>query len=379
MKKKKSLGRRVLGGGVTLVLLIAVVLCAVYISLNWDELKSYAPAFLVRLTGGAEDETGGKFGYEAYSDNVYSGLNDGLAVASGVGAEVFDRDGNLINRFSFDCPSPIMSPGKKNMAVWSVGGEEICLIDGKGKECYIKTTGLVSVSVNNSGWVSAVSGEQGYKGCVTIYDNKGQSVYKVYLGSGYPIDADVSPYSDSVAVLSLTENGSRLSVYSLDSEEEEYSWTSPGEVYFDAEYITDNRICLVSEDSVDFLDGGCAQVGSFKYTGEYLKDYTADGGYMALALGKYKTGNQGRIITLDTAGNQAASLDISREIVNLYAETDGRYLSAVYSDCAVIYTKDLTETGRVEDKAGIKAAVVRGDGSAIIISGYGANVYEPEK
>ncbi len=100
---------------------------------------------------------------------------------------------------------------------------------------------------------------------------------------------------------------------------------------------------------------------------------------MALFLGKYRSGHQGRLVALDGAGNQTASLELNREAGKLYAEPDGRYLSAVFGDSAVIYTKALIEIGRIEDAAGIKAAIVRSDGSAIIVSSYGAAVYEPRK
>jgi hypothetical protein len=157
----------------------------------------------------------------------FRGAERGLLVVSGVETELFDGDGALLARAAGSRVSPLISAGKRNAAIWSLGGDEICLIDHKGRERYIDAgSGLVSVAVNNGGWTASVSGEEGYKGSVTVYDDGGVSVYKVFLGSGYPVDADVSPSCDSLAVLSLTEGGSRLSVYGLDDEEEKHSWVA---------------------------------------------------------------------------------------------------------------------------------------------------------
>ncbi len=380
MKRKKSFARRALGAAVSLVLLAAVALGAVYISLNWQELRAVLPASVIGFLekeSGAESEL---YDFDAYSDNVYSGFGDMLLVASSAEAQLFKKNGSLLCRFSVNCPNPVVSIGKKSAAVWSVGGTEIYLVDTRGRQTKIGAGGkLIAVSVNDAGWVACVSGEQGYKGSVTVYDDKGASVYKVYLGSGYPIDADVSPSCQSVAVLSLTESGSRLSSYSLDSEDEKHSWTSGETVYFDAEYLTENRICLVSSGGVCFLGGDCERLGGYEFDGEYLEDYSLDGGYMAMALGKYKAGASGRLVILDLNAKQSASLDINDTSVRIYCEPGGKYLSLLNGNGAALYTDDLVETGGIENAAGIKSAVVRSDGSAIIISGNGAAVFEPPK
>jgi hypothetical protein len=381
MKKKKGFAVRALGSAVSLVLLAVVALGAVYISLNWQDLKGILPA---SISGFLERKSKAEgrvlYDFDAYSDSVYSGFGDMLLVASSVEAQLFKRNGELLCRFSINSPKPVVSIGKKSAAVWSVGGTEIYLADARGRQSKI-TAGekLIAASVNDAGWVACVSGEQGYKGSVTVYDDSGASVYKVYLGSGYPVDADVAPSCRSVAVLSLTEAGSRLSLYSLDSEEERHSWTSGDTVYFDAEYLTENRVCLVSSRGVDLFGADCARLGGYEFDGEYLMDYSLDGGYIAMTLGKYKTGGSGRLVALDLNGKQTASLDISNTSGRIYCEPGGRYLSLLSGDGAALYTDDVVVGGRLENASGIKAAVVRGDGSAVIISGTGAAVFEPQK
>jgi hypothetical protein len=129
---------------------------------------------------------------------------------------------------------------------------------------------------------------------------------------------------------------------------------------------------------VEFFGGDCAYNGGFKLAGEYLKDYTADGGFVALFLGKYRR-EPGKARRARRGRKSDGEPRIEPRSRQALRGTDGRYLSAVFGDSAVIYTKALIEIGRIEDAAGIKAAIVRSDGSAIIVSSYGAAVYEPRK
>lgn len=379
MKTKTGLGKKILRSVLSLLLLLLVVLAAVYIALNWDSLKGRLPNFFTKAFNISTEAETEIFKFEPYSDNEFAGLNDGLIVASGIETELFNSSGALIARVQRSIDRPVISTGALNAVVWSVGGRSLLMINTKGGITDITTEGvLISADVNDSGYLAYASGEKGYKGSVTVCDNRGTGVYRVYLGSGYPVDADISPSSTNVAVLTLTEDGSKVSIYGLDSDREKYSWVSPEELFIDIEYLTDNRICLISENSIRFLNGSCELIGSYEFTDEYLKNYSAgSGSSVSLVLGKYKTGNQGRLLTLDSAGNVTASLDINQEVYKI--SIGGKYLTAVYSDSAVIYNTDLVEIGRLEDTAGIKAAILRSDGSAIIISGYGAAIFNPKE
>ena len=103
--------------------------------------------------------------------------------------------------------------------------------------------------------------------------------------------------------------------------------------------------------------------------------YAAGEGYTVLLLGRYKAGNAGQILITDTAGNLLRSLDTDSETEAVSAA--GKYLAVRFSDEIVIYDTELNVLGRLQDTAGIQAAVMRADGSAVIISGGTAAVYEP--
>ena len=69
--------------------------------------------------------------------------------------------------------------------------------------------------------------------------------------------------------------------------------------------------CAVMETGLQFVTTGGKLAGSYSYDGGYLHRCSLGGdGYAALLLGRYKSGSQGRLVTVDSQGRELASLDI---------------------------------------------------------------------
>ena len=81
------------------------------------------------------------------------------------------------------------------------------------------------------------------------------------------------------------------------------------------------------------------------------------------------------MITVSADGRELGSIDVDGELLSISAA--GKYLVAVYSDKTVVYTPTFKIYGELADTTGIKNAVMCRNGKAIIISGYGAAVFEP--
>ena len=132
---------------------------------------------------------------------------------------------------------------------------------------------------------------------------------------------------------------------------------------------------LVSSDRAAFVKDDGKLLGELSFDGEYLKGYASGDGYVVLLLGRYKAGSTGRILIADTAGNLLRSLDTSDETEGVSAS--GKYLAVRFTDETVLYDSELNVLGSLQDTAGIQAAVMRSDGSSVIISGGKAAIFEP--
>ena len=178
-----------------------------------------------------------------------------------------------------------------------------------------------------------------------------------------------------MAALTISDNGSRLVAYSFGNEAEQGAYTDSENVYFDMGYIAENRICAVSDNKAVFVSGKCEYNAEYSFEGWYLRDYSLEGsGYAVFVLGKYRTGGETKIVTVDTNGAVKGSIDTSSNVNSINVR--GRYIAVSYADSAALYNSSLEELGQVHDAAGIEKALAGTGGKLIAVSANGAVEYE---
>ena len=116
---------------------------------------------------------------------------------------------------------------------------------------------------------------------------------------------------------------------------------------------------------------------TYSYAGSYLREYDLGGdGFTALLLNRYRSGSVGRLVTVDTDGQEIASLDVNEEILAISAA--GGYLAVLYMDSVVIYTEELEalrRSWRAPDYA--RSVLMRQDGSALLLAADSARLFLP--
>ena len=116
---------------------------------------------------------------------------------------------------------------------------------------------IISACLNEDGWLALCTQESGYKGLVTVYNAKGGEEYYWHSAGGYTLSAEVSSNNRELAVLTLTDEGSRIVFFELDNTEEKSSLTFPETLVTEISYIKSDSVLAVSEDmlSVVYNDG----------------------------------------------------------------------------------------------------------------------------
>lgn len=358
------------------VLLILAVLAAVaYIIL--DTLAGEGRTVGEFIGSAMEKETvkSDKFSFDAYSDNIFEELNGGLVVVSASAFQVLDSTGEISGRGTKAFGRPAVASGPGGAVIWSQGGEDVMLVAANGATVSIDSdAAVISASVNDNGYSAVAAEQSGYKGLVTVYDPKGEAVYKWFSGAGYLVDAAVNNSDTGMAALTVNEGGSRLVAYSFGSEEEQGAYNEAESVYFDMDYIAENRICAVSGSKAVFVNGKCEYSGEYSFDGWYLRDYSLDGnGFAVFVLGKYRTGGEVCIAAVD-AGGDAVSVPADSDVRAISVR--GRYIAVTYSDSVVLYDRNFNEIGRVENAAGVEMALACADGKLIAVSTNGAVEYD---
>jgi hypothetical protein len=320
---------------------------------------------------------GGNFVFDAHMDHVYAEMGGMLLITSRAGVQLFDENGSEALSSGHTYAFPAVSGGTKAAAIWDIGGTQYAVVHANGEIDQFDAPGaLISVSMNENDWFAVASEETRYKGSVTVYDSDASPVFQWNSGVGYVVDADLSPSNQLLAVVTLTQQGSRIVSFSLNSEEEKGSFQSQDTVYFDLEQVSDSRLCAISDHALSFFNESAERTAEYRFSDEYLKDYSLDGdGIAVLLLGKYRAGGKNRLVTVDVGGSEAGSLEIDGEVLSISAK--GRLIAGVYPDQIVLYRSDLSEYGVLKQTTGIKKALVNADGTAYIISGNSAAIFSP--
>ena len=83
----------------------------------------------------------------------------------------------------------------------------------------------------------------------------------------------------------------------------------------------------------------------------------------------------GRLVTVDNAGQEIASLGVSEQVLGVSAA--GRYAAVLYSDKLVIYNRELQEYASLTGTDYARGVLMRADGSALLLASDSAKIFLP--
>jgi hypothetical protein len=366
--KRRPRGRTAAAAVATLLLIIAAAAILLYRDyLTGDNIKS--------LFGDASREAGGSepFTYEAGANQVFARAGNGLAVASATGMQLIDADGNTVIRQVFSMEVPAVAATGNLSVFYDIGGTGLRLASFGGEYSELNTEKpIISATLSAGDYLCVATEEAGYKGVVTVYTPSLKPVYRWFSGSGYVLSAVVSPDNSSLAVLCADDEGSVIRFFSLDSEKERGSFRAPAELFMDIHYMGDGTLCAISENRLVFLNSKGELKGSFDFEGSYLMDYEFSNDFSAVILGKYRSGSEGRLITVSGGGQVLGEISLQRDVLSLSAR--GRQLLVLYSDSLYLYTQELAEKAARQGVWGAKKAILREKGDALLLSSYSAEL-----
>lgn len=138
----------------------------------------------------------------------------------------------------------------------------------------------------------------------------------------------------------------------------------------------DGRILTVSDTCLTIADPNGEVQNTYSYASAYLRGYDLGGdGFAALLLNRYRSGSVGHLVTVGEDGEEIASLEVTKEVLDLSAA--GRYLAVLYTDSLVVYNEDLQAYATYEGTDYASGVLMRPDGSALMLSMESASLFLP--
>ena len=350
-----------------------VVVLAVLVFLYHDKLS---PSSISEVSGSKAQAVSNSdpFTYENGSKQMFTLMGDDLAIASTTGLQLLDSEGKTISRQIFSMSNPAVCSNGNFSAFYDVGGKSLRVYKDGDYTSLDRENAIISVSVNNSGFLAVTEEEAGYKGSVTVYNSNLNSVYKWYSGSGYTLDAVVSPDNNTLAVLCVESSGSVIHLFHLDSETELSSISIPNELAFKLCYNSDGKLCSLSEDAVYFFSSEGKQLSTYSFERNYLANYNLSDEFCSVVLSKYVSGSNVSLISFTSDGKVLANVSLSDEPVMLFSQK--QKLLVLDASGITLYSRDLRVTKQNQIVPGYISAVLLSKGTVLLLSSHFGEEYK---
>lgn len=367
MKKRKTAG---LFRIIPLLLLCAVILGLVTLVIMPG--KQIDIKTILRSIRRNQD---GEFYYENVSGGVFSQVGNNLCLLSDNCLTVFDGSGEAsISQFiSYSVPE-LYSAGKYSIA-YDLGGNDLLFFSSSSVITELETEApIVSARVNEKGFIAVCTEESGWGGSVTVYNARGNAIYKWYSGSDRVLSACVRGKND-LLVLSLGANGSNLVRLSLDSEDEQARYIYDGLIY--DIFFGSKGITAVTSSSILFFNDQLNETGKYDLSEMHLAFYDLRGAQPVLSVGESKFSSAHTVCVLSSSGEKLHELQTDTQIMDI--SVCKNYIAILYGDGnAVIYDKDMNIYASYEDVSGFNKIMLRADGTAIVANLYSARILSPK-
>ena len=322
------------------------------------------------------------YSYPSSGTSRFARVGDNLLILTDNSLRIFGPDGAEIWAQSVRMSEPALSGNGNRVAAWDVGGSELYVMGENGPLKSLKADDgapFLSARLNQNGWLAVTSGRQGYKGAVSVYDANMKLAFEFHSSRRFVTDALVLNDNSRLAAVTLGQEDSvfvsDIVYYRLDREEAEGHCELPDALAM--ELTQDGAtLCAACDSCFARLSFDGPAVARYDFGDAWLREYDLGGdGFAALYLSLYQSGAAGRLVTVDSNGNEIGSLDMMEEIADISAA--GRYVAALYTDRLVVYNQALEVYATLEDAGNVQSVIMRPDGSALLLGGTSARLFLP--
>lgn len=341
---------------------VLVILAALFVFLYRDEL------FSKTATNAHNIASGEPFTYENGSDQSFALMGDWLAISSSTGLQLLDENGETFSRQVFSMGEPCVSAGGGTCVFYDVGGTALRAFFDENYVEMDSENNIIAVNVNSQGWFAVTTEEAGYKGSVVVYDNNGDPAYKWYSGTGYVLDAVVTPDCSRMVALTVEGSGSSIHFFRLTDEEEYATASLPAELCFDMACSDSGSIYVLSDSTLHFFDKNGSEDKAFSFEDNYLVDYEFSENFCALVLSKYISGSEVTITSFSSGGRQLGSADLSYSPACLSSQGSKLLVFGTYGLC--LFDKDMDVVKESSPVYGYKSALLMSDGQILLLAAY---------
>ena len=252
----------------------------------------------------------------------FASFKNGLAIVGDSEFKFFTSSGRATMAIGSEYSNPKIATSKSNALIYDQGNRSFGVYNSF--VCLHKETlesPISSGHMADDGSFCIVTASRGFGSKVRVYDNK-FNLEAEYIKNDYVISAKMSPNGKHIAVASLSvQNGVgkvSLNLMQRDREEVRFTKSFTDAIPYSVEFLSKDRIALISDSSVRVFDLSGNQRSEYKYPAS-LTHISASDGRCVLVFGK-------NTVVLDENGMVIRSFGVDCEIFDVQVFKDNVYL-----------------------------------------------------
>lgn len=341
---------------------------------------------------GKRDQEGyGLISFESAATNDYAVLGDGLVLGTEGGLYYYDLDGTQKMTVQATVAAPHLLKNADTALCYGMGSSYISLVNESGERLLDQTLSgiLLDADLSTDGYLCYNLTEDGYKTVATVLNRSQEPIYLYRSSSQYLSACAVSENGAYLAVAGLTEeDGMYTTTLSLlKTDEEIVAGTDQGQsakrrisignqFVYDMIFLSKDRLCVLGQDSMLFVDTDSNLVSEYEFGTSYLRGYAfSDRGFAAVLLGQSMTGDRYTLVTLDKNGEVLGTQELDRNVRSVDAA--GGFVCVLTEGELLVYSGRLRDYAASEDVETATQALMREDGTVLLISNGSAKLFIP--
>jgi len=365
--------------GAVLFLVLLIVL-AVFALVNRDRMTIGHLNRAIHYSRLGSPGHAAEFRFANLGSNTFASLGDGIAVASAGGLRFYDRSASLAYTKPFEMRNPVIQTAGNYVLAYDLGGFSIQSGNRSEPLVHIQEWEggrIIHASINENGWITVSSEQIGILGYVAVLDPQGNLRWHIQVGSGHVIGTVLANDNSTVAILTMTGQGSRVLWHTTDvtgTNIAAYDYLREDELFFDI-WTTSNsgNIGIISSNTVLYLTSRGVVESEYTFRDRYLRAYDVADGGAVLYLSASQIGSGGELVILDPDGREQV-IEISGNLLDL--SRSGRYVAALFADELLVF-RDSSSYADFRETEGMTHVLMRDDGTVLRLSQHRARLLVP--
>ena len=296
-------------------MLATIVFCilAYHEDLNLDNIKRIV-SYIDRLTfDGRPTDT---YVFDSGLDTTYAAFDVGIAACSGGSFRFIPPFEDMDYSCQIKYASPQIETCGQSLYVYDLGGRGISRFNSYSLLGSVTLdSDIISLSANDSGDISVVTDEKGYRTAVTVYSKRFKELYKWQTSDHFAFLSALSPDGGTAAVLCIGQQNGAARFYirlqPTDGGECRAEIDLGGMKVYSLEYYSNDRLVVLGEDGIYCYDQDGKQSDSFGFNSGSLITFSHERGGMCAVSLKGEKGDSSSVHVFDGRCREVYSRDCS--------------------------------------------------------------------